>query len=142
MGSLHRNLRPGLGRRLAAGWPWCLLAMLLPMLVLLAGCEDKASQPAFVVHNRSGESLRHLVIVDAGPVLNYPKLGDGDIKTRKIPGDRELPKVVNVYWEDLEGKSHHQRVELWKRINSNYQGPIKLTLERSGSIRVSKTSSI
>jgi hypothetical protein len=108
----------------------------------MVGCDEGDPPSAFVVHNRSGEQLGHLVIVDAGPVLNYAKLKDNETMTRKLPGNPDLPRIVNVYWEDGDGRSQHQKIELWKRINSTYRGPVKLTLERSGNIRVSKTSSI
>lgn len=126
----------------AAGITLPMLTALLPMLMLLTGCDDKSPPSAFVVHNRSGQGLDHLVIVDAGPVLNYPKLENNERMSRKLPGNPELPRVVNVYWEDLNGRHHHQKIEVWQRVSSGYRGPVLLTLERSGSIRVTTTSSL
>ncbi|MEM1099250.1 MAG: hypothetical protein AAGH92_10740 [Planctomycetota bacterium] len=130
-------------RRLcAAGVTLLMLTVLLPMLMLMTGCEKGSAPSAFVVYNRSGDPLDHLVITDAGPVLNYPKLEKGERMARKLPGNAELPRVVNVYWKCLDGRSHHQKIEVWKRVSSGYHGPVLLTLERSGSIRVTTTSSL
>ncbi|MEM7577004.1 MAG: hypothetical protein AAF328_05960 [Planctomycetota bacterium] len=119
-----------------------MLTVLLPMLMLLSGCDEGSAPSAIVVHNRSGDGLDHLVVVDAGPVLNYPKLDDNERKARKLPNNATLPREINVYWKCLEGRQHHQKIELWKTVSSGYHGPVLLTLERSGNIRVTKTSKI
>ncbi len=104
-----------------------------------AGCGGADSgAPGFTVHNDSGKQLGHLVITDAGPVLNFANLEHGEQLTRDIPRATELPKTINVYWEDHNGRHQHQRVEVWKRIPSTYAGTVKLTVNRNGMIKVSK----
>lgn len=112
--------------------------LLCGALGVLSGCGPEADRPGFAVLNDSGVELGHLVISEAGPILNYNGLDHGDEISRDLPRAKELPKFVKVHWQDHKGKHHEQRVELWKHLPSSYAGTVRLTLDRHGNIRVSK----
>lgn len=123
-------------------------AWLSPAVVLLlcgvlgglSGCGPDADRPGFAVLNDSGKQLGHLVITEAGPVLNYNRLEHGEEISRDLPRAKELPRSVKVNWQDHEGKHHEQRIELWKHLPSSYNGTVRLTLDKHGTLRVSKAA--
>ncbi len=112
----------------------------LVILALLPGCGEMLSSPGYVVHNDTRHKIPHLVITDVGPVLNYSKLDPGETMKRQLPNPEKYPRPrsLNVYWEDHDGRSHHQRVDLWKHFADSYEGSVLLTVTRSGTIRASR----
>ncbi len=111
---------------------------LLVMVGLLGvvGCGGKSDQPYFTIDNRSGKNIKHLVLFNAGPALNFRKLDANTSQRMRAVLKKGQPTEVVLTWELTDGELHHEKIQLTHELGLAYDGPVKFTIDRSMEVRV------